>query len=293
MEEKEIKYKISLNSNLENENFNKSNSFINKFYKDLHINEIRIINTLIFIFDSFNNKHQKQKEIGEYFKNIVFNNGYFRIKFKDMKKHIQDNNNISYFEMVEHLKNIKSRNIEYIRTVEENGKYFKKKSYTSFILNFDIFTPKDIFKSDIYSESFFDFYLDKNLYHDIFNLKNSVLGYTKFNINMNKLNSKLGIGLYEELTRITPLKKIKKGKVQEYDYTEPYTYNLDKLNELFNTNYKYISKMKSKIEVQYKKLLKMELLKDIYIFEYSRNELKISIKRNILKEMFEKEGVMF
>lgn len=51
-------------------------------------------------------------------------------------------------------------------------------------------------------------WFDKELYEDIFNY--TKIGYTTLNININKVSSKLGVGLYEELKRITNLKQVHK-----------------------------------------------------------------------------------
>lgn len=292
----EPKYKITLKGveTLENKSFNKSNNFITSFYSDLHINEIRLINSLIYIFDSYNNKYQDDKKIQDYFKNIIYEKGYFKIKYQDLLNLIRDNRNLTITDIDKHLENIRIKKLSYTKVKEENGKFYNSKIGTSFIWSYEINTPKDLFGGEVLTETYIKFHIDENLYKDIFKLNElKKIGYTKFNIDLNKLSSKLGLGLYEELTRITPLKNKKKGKVKEFDYKTSHNYTLEQLNSMFGTDFKYMSKLKEKFLIQYKKILKLELLKDIYEFEFNKSFLYIKIKRNILKEMFEKDGTIF
>lgn len=292
----EPKFKITLGGvqTLENKSFNKSNNFITSFYSDLHINEIRIINSLIFIFDSYNNKYQDNQQIQEYFKNIIYEKGYFKIKYQDLLNLIRDNRNLTITDIDKHLENIRIKKLSYTKVKNENGKFYNSKIGTSFIYKYEINTPKDLFGGEVLKETYIKFYIDTELYKDIFQLNQlKKIGYTKFNINLNKLSSRLGLGLYEELTRITPLKNKKKGKVQEFDYKDSHNYSLEQLNLLFGTDFKYLSHIKPKIQTQYKKLLKLELIKDIYEFSYTKSFLNINIKRNILKEMFDSGKPIF
>ena len=88
-------------------------------------------------------------------------------------------------------------------------------------------------------------WFDKELYEDIFNY--TKIGYTTLNININKVSSKLGVGLYEELKRITNLKQVHK-KDNKYSvkskYKQNHEYTLEELNEICGTNFKYLTHIK-------------------------------------------------
>ena len=105
-------------------------------------------------------------------------------------------------------------------------------------------------------------YFDKNLYQDIFEY--TKVGYTLLNIDINKIKSKMGIGLYEELRRITPLKQIRKKTSDNYSvsnkFKQIHSYTLEELNNICGTKYKYLSKIIEGLEVQYKKLIKKNLI---------------------------------
>lgn len=273
--------KISFSSipNLKNETFNKSNNFLNKYYRELEIQQIKIINSLLYIFDTYNNIHKKNENIKEHFRNIVFNNGCFSIRMKDLLNIMNDKRNITKNDLDSYLESIRVIPLKYYIYQDLNGKKVKREVRTSFLSKYEIITPLEDNGEEIFNETYINLYLDRDSYIDIFLLRKSVYGYTNLSINLNKISSKLGLGLYEELKRILPIKNID-NKGNTNGYKNDFEYTLKELNDIFNTNYKYLSKIKPKIEIQYKKLLEMKLLKDIYSFNYSKKHLEIKINRS-------------
>lgn len=92
----------------------------------------------------------------------------------------------------------------------------------------------------------------------------------------------MGIGLYEELKRITPLKQIKKSK-DNYSvsnkFKQIHTYTLEEFNDICGTEYKYLSKFLDSLNIQYKKLIDKKLIDDIYRFHIENKKIVIEIVR--------------
>lgn len=289
IEEKLPQINLKSASRLKNEEFNKSNNFMNHFYNDLSIYEIRVINSLLYVFDTYNNIHKDSNTIQTLFNDIIYKDGFFKMKYQDLLKIMKiRNTDITLTEIKRYLRNIRSKDLEYYKEEERSdGKKIVINNNTSFILKFDIETPLNLFGEKVLNETYIKFYIDKELYKDIFKLHLTARGYTKnLNINMNKLSSRLGLGLYEELSRITPLKVVKKKQVSKTKFKDNHNYTLDQLNLLFGTNFKYMSYIKRNVISQYKKILKFELLEDNYKFEFSKEYMTINIKRDLFKEYF-------
>lgn len=234
---------------------------------------------MLYIFDTYNNIHKKNENIKEHFRNIVFNNGCFSIRMKDLLNIMNDKRNITKNDLDSYLESIRVIPLKYYIYQDLNGKKVKREVRTSFLSKYEIITPLEDNGEEIFNETYINLYLDRDSYIDIFLLRKSVYGYTNLSINLNKISSKLGLGLYEELKRILPIKNID-NKGNTNGYKNDFEYTLKELNDIFNTNYKYLSKIKPKIEIQYKKLLEMKLLKDIYSFNYSKKHLEIKINRS-------------
>ena len=188
-----------------------------------------------------------------------------------------DKTNITLFELEENLENIRKKSLKYIKFNDTQS----IKTFTSFITKFQIIKQKDLFNNEIVKDTTINIYFDKNLYQDIFEY--TKVGYTLLNIDINKIKSKMGIGLYEELQRITPLKQIKKKSNSDYSvsnkFKQIHSYTLEEFNSICGTKYQYLSKFLDSLNIQYKKLIKKNLVDDIYKFHISNKKIEIEIIR--------------
>ena len=75
---------VSLDT-LVNDDFTKSNNFLNGFYNQLDIYEIKIINSLLYVFNSYSKMNKKNIDVQNIFKNVIYNDGYFIIKIQKLQ----------------------------------------------------------------------------------------------------------------------------------------------------------------------------------------------------------------
>lgn len=277
-QEKEFGIKLVSIRNFKNKDFTKSNNFLNSFYEDLNLREVKIINTLLYVFSTYSKLTKNDEIKKEWFPNIFQKEGFFGFHYQELIKLMNcDKTSITLFELEENLENIRKKSLKYIKFNDTQS----IKTYTSFITKFQIIKQKDLFNNEIVKDTTINIYFDKQLYQDIFEY--TKVGYTLLNIDINKIKSKMGIGLYEELQRITPLKQIKKKSKDNYSvsnkFKQIHSYTLEELNSICGTNYKYLSKIMEGLEVQYKKLIKKNLVDDIYKFHISNKKIEIEIIR--------------
>lgn len=265
-----------------NLDFTKSNNFLTSFYSNLQLNEKRIINSLLYIFSTYSKITKKEELKRKYFKEIFLKEKSFEINFQKFLEIMKiKHNEITLKEFENHLDNIRLYNFKYVKS-EENTTI---KTSTSFIQKYQIIKKNDLFDNEIVKETSIRIFFDKELFDDIFNF--TAIGYTTLNININKIKSSLGVGLYEELKRITNLKQIRKkneNTIVSNKYKINHSYSLDDLNELFGSDYKYLSKLLQNLLIQHKKLLKMNLIDDIYQFHIIDKKLEIEIVRHQFEE---------
>ena len=265
-----------------NLDFTKSNNFLTSFYSNLQLNEKRIINSLLYIFSSYSKITKKEELKRRFFKEIFLKEKYFEMNFQKLLEIMKiKHNEITLKEFENHLDNIRQYSFKYIKTVENST----VRTSTSFIQKYQIIKKNDLFDNEIVKETSIRIFFDKELFDDIFNFTS--VGYTTLNININKIKSNLGIGLYEELKRITNLKQIKKKNedtIISNKYKQNHSYTLEELNSLFGSDYKFLSKLLANLEIQHKKLLKMNLIEDIYKFHIIDKKLEIEIVRHYFDE---------
>ena len=277
-EQKEFGIRLISIRDFKNKDFTKSNNFLNSFYEDLNLREIKIINTLLYVFSTYS-KITKNDEIKKgWFTNVFEKEGFFGFHYQELIKLMNcDKTNITLFELEENLENIRKKSLKYIKFNDTQS----IKTYTSFITKFQIIKQKDLFNNEIMKDTTINIYFDKNLYQDIFEY--TKVGYTLLNIDINKIKSKMGIGLYEELQRITPLKQIKKKSNSDYSvsnkFKQIHSYTLEEFNCICGTKYQYLSKFLDSLNIQYKKLIKKNLVDDIYKFHISNKKIEIEIVR--------------
>lgn len=274
--------KLQSVKNFNNIDFTKSNNFLNKFYSDLNLNEIKLLNTLFYIFSSYSKITKNEETTREVFKQNFLRENYFQFNYQVLLKLMNlKHTDLTLNEFEECLENIQSQKFKYIKMTENST----IKTSTTFLWKYQIIKQRDVFNDEIQKETTIKMWFDKELYEDIFNY--TKIGYTTLNININKVSSKLGVGLYEELKRITNLKQVHK-KDNKYSvkskYKQNHEYTLEELNEICGTNFKYLTHIKSKIEIQYNKLLKLKLIDDKYKFYVENKKFYIDIVRFTYEE---------
>ena len=277
-QEKEFGIKLVSIRDFKNKDFTKSNNFLNSFYEDLNLREVKIINTLLYVFSTYSKLTKNDEIKKEWFPNVFKKEGFFGFHYQELIKLMNcDKTNITLFELEENLENIRKKSLKYIKFNDTQS----IKTFTSFITKFQIIKQKDLFNNEIVKDTTINIYFDKNLYQDIFEY--TKVGYTLLNIDINKIKSKMGIGLYEELQRITPLKQIKKKSKDNYSvsnkFKQIHSYTLEEFNLICGTKYQYLSKFLDSLNIQYKKLIKKNLVDDIYKFHISNKKIEIEIVR--------------
>lgn len=277
-EQKEFGIRLVSIRDFKNKDFTKSNNFLNSFYEDLNLREVKIINTLLYVFSTYSKLTKNDEIKKEWFPNVFKKEGFFGFHYQELIKLMNcDKTNITLFELEENLENIRKKSLQYIKFNDTQS----IKTYTSFITKFQIIKQKDLFNNEIVKDTTINIYFDKNLYQDIFEY--TKVGYTLLNIDINKIKSKMGIGLYEELQRITPLKQIKKKSKDNYSvsnkFKQIHSYTLEEFNLICGTKYQYLSKFLDSLNIQYKKLIKKNLVDDIYKFHISNKKIEIEIVR--------------
>lgn len=277
-QEKEFGIKLVSIRDFKNKDFTKSNNFLNSFYEDLNLREVKIINTLLYVFSTYSKLTKNDENKKNLFSTAFKNNDFFGFKYQELIKLMNyDKNNITIFELEESLENIRKKSLKYIKFNNEQS----IKTYTSFITKFQIVKQKDLFNNEIVKDTTINIFFDNNLYQDIFEY--TKVGYTLLNIDINKIKSKMGIGLYEELRRITPLKQIRKKTSDNYSvsnkFKQIHTYTLEEFNDICGTEYKYLSKFLDSLNIQYKNLINKKLIDDIYRFHIENKKIVIEIVR--------------
>ena len=168
--------------NLINDDFTKSNNFLNAFYNQLDIYEIKIINSLLYVFNSYSKMNKKNIDVQNIFKNVIYDDGYFIIKIQDLIRLTKTTNTLHTINYIdEKLTKIANTNFKYLKENELNE---LESVSTRFI-----FKHKILRKSDDIKQAIIKIQIDKELYEDIFSYTR--VGYTALNINMNKLKSKV------------------------------------------------------------------------------------------------------
>lgn len=277
-EKKDFGIRLISIRDFKNKDFTKSNNFLNSFYEDLNLREVKIINTLLYVFSTYSKLTKNDEIKKEWFSNIFQKEGFFGFHYQELIKLMNcDKTSITLFELEENLENIRKKSLKYIKFNDTQS----IKTYTSFIIKFQIIKQKDLFNNEIVKDTTINIYFDKNLYQDIFEY--TKVGYTLLNIDINKIKSKMGIGLYEELQRITPLKQIKKKSNSDYSvsnkFKQIHSYTLEEFNSICGTKYQYLSKFLDSLNIQYKKLIDKKLIDDIYRFHIENKKIVIEIVR--------------
>lgn len=277
-EKKDFGIKLVSIRDFKNKDFTKSNNFLNSFYEDLNLREVKIINTLLYVFSTYSKLTKNDEIKKEWFSNVFQKEGFFSFHYKELIKLMNcDKTSITLFELEENLENIRKKSLKYIKFNDTQS----IKTFTSFITKFQIIKQKDLFNNEIVKDTTINIYFDKNLYQDIFEY--TKVGYTLLNIDINKIKSKMGIGLYEELQRITPLKQIKKKSNSDYSvsnkFKQIHSYTLEEFNSICGTKYQYLSKFLDSLNIQYKKLIDKKLIDDIYRFHIENKKIVIEIVR--------------
>lgn len=265
---------VSIDS-FENDDFTKSNNFINSFYKKLDIYEIKIINSLLYVFSTYSRINKKNIDIQEMFQNVIYNDGFFIIKVQDLIKLTKTTKTLHTINYIdERLTKIADTNFKYLK---ENDLGELESISTRFI-----FKHKIIKKNNDIKQAIIKIQIDKELYEDIFSY--TKVGYTALNINMNKLKSKIRLGLYEEIKRTTPLKQIRKSQNGNTDISTKskkiHKYTLDEMNSICGTEFTFKAHIIRKLNIRYKQLLKLNLVENNYSFIKDKNYIYIDINRN-------------
>ena len=277
-EKKDFGIRLISIRDFKNKDFTKSNNFLNSFYEDLNFKEVKIFNTLLYVFSTYSKLTKNDEIKKEWFSNVFQKEGFFSFHYQELIKLMNcDKTSITLFELEENLENIRKKSLKYIKFNDTQS----IKTFTSFITKFQIIKQKDLFNNEIVKDTTINIYFDKNLYQDIFEY--TKVGYTLLNIDINKIKSKMGIGLYEELQRITPLKQIKKKSNSDYSvsnkFKQIHSYTLEEFNSICGTKYQYLSKFLDSLNIQYKKLIDKKLIDDIYRFHIKNKKIVIEIVR--------------
>lgn len=268
-----------------NEEFNKSNNFLHSFYKDLDITEQKIVNRLVYIFSSSSTINKNNSKKLEHYRNIIQKQGYWLISHQQLLELIDKirisgkittnkKTDLTIDETQKHLSNIRNTEMIYqiCTTDADTGLRQLEESHTSFLVHY-----KSIVRQD--GSKYYKLYVDRNLYNDLFSNPEKI-GYSVYNIkNLMKIRSKIAFGLFDEIYRFKNLKKLKDGKPVRNAFKEKEEYSLKKLNEMFGTKFKYMSKIKEKINIQYNKLVMQGILEDFITLEFDRE--KMTMRRKV------------
>lgn len=268
-----------IKTQLHNKTFTKSNNFTNNFYKELNINQVKIINVLLFIFSSYKNYYKNDSKNLNNICLVMKNEGSFEIEYKRLLEFLHSNYKNKNFDLVnlkEELEDIRKKSLRY-RKIENE---VLREVYTSFILKFEILTKKEDLTLN---SSRVRFTIDKELFEDIFNY-NRINGYNLYSIEVTKLQSKLAISLYELLTKFLKTKYVEKDKnhkkIKDKNLLSK-NFTLDEINTLLNVNYKYLSQILIDIKKQYENIKKENLL-DLedreFLFKIENKLLKIELQ---------------
>ena len=109
MDEQEKEFGIRLVSirDFKNKDFTKSNNFLNSFYEDLNLREVKIINTLLYVFSTYSKLTKNDEIKKEWFPNVFQKEGFFGFHYQELIKLMNcDKTSITLFELEENLENI-------------------------------------------------------------------------------------------------------------------------------------------------------------------------------------------
>lgn len=243
---------------LDPNNFKKSNLIID-VNKGLFINwseyDMKLLNSLLYIYSQKTATEINNIRIGD----------YQEIYIKKIRDLMNINPKRNYKEII-------VNSLENIRNFGFNAKIDNKIDYTSFILKFEkrelLRLPQSVQNQKV------KVLFDNELFKCILQKSN----FTILNIDINKLNSKYAMNIYQIIKmkqkQINPTTKQKITSVK---------YNLSELNEIFDTNHKYISLFKEKFENRKKSIIKHNLIKTNFDFEFKKDYVVFKF-RNLNKK---------
>lgn len=226
---------------LDPNSFKKSNILIDmrrsEIFKVFSEYEHKLLNSLLYLY-SQKTKIEIEKAM----------NNYHEISLSKIRELMNLSSKNDY-------KKIILNSLTKMRDFGFNAKYQGSIFYTSFVYEFNLeqllqLTQKD--KNQTikikFNTSLFDCILQKN-------------DFTLLNININKLNSKYAMNVYQIIKM-----KQKQINPQTKSKITTVSYNLKELNEIFDTKHKYISLFNDKIKNRKELIIKKELIKTKFDF---------------------------
>lgn len=207
-------------------------------------NEHKLLNSLLYVYS------QKLKD------NDFVDSGFYFQDFEIPLSQLRDLMNLSH----NSYKKIIVNSLKTIRDFGFNAKYNGKAKYTSFIYEFnndelELFTQNDKNQKVLIT-------FNKHLFETILNLKN----FTILDIQLNKLCSKYAMNIYQIIKM-----KQKQINPQTKEKITSVKYNLKELNEIFDTSHKYLSKFKHHFENRKKSIIKHDLIKTDFDFDFKKD----------------------
>lgn len=231
---------------LDPNNFKKSNLIID-INRGLFTNwteyDMKLLNSLLYIYSQKTEEEINNTKIGD----------FQEILIKDLRDLMNINPKRNYKEII-------INSLENIRNFGFNAKINNKIDYTSFILKFE---KRELLRfPQSYQNQKVKILFDNELFKCILQKSN----FTLLNIDINKLSSKYAMNIYQIIKmkqkQINPITKEKITYVK---------YNLKELNEIFDTSHKYISKFKHHFENRKKSIIKHNLIKTDFDFEFKKD----------------------
>lgn len=263
------------------EEFKKSNNLLAKLLSNYSKRELKIINALIWIFNTtYTTQLKNEDNIDLLFKRFINETTedeekYYVIDFSNFIQLLNSERNITRKNLGDSLEKIRSNGIIYHKHLDN----IHEMVGTSFIQKWKIETDTQTTKTKIKIK------IDKAFYEDLFEFNKR--GFTVLSIKSNLLKSKFSIILYEELMRIKKLRYIYKQKNTHEKSIQHlkniWKYDINECNKMFETNNKYISKFKDKILKAYDELIKLNLIDTeemTFHFKFEKREMIINIDRN-------------
>lgn len=237
---------------LDPNNFKKSNILIDirksEIFKVFSENEHKLLNSLLYIYSQMTEEEieAQYEEKGRY-------RGYRQISLPKLRDLMNLRSNKDYKSTI-----LKSMKI--IRDYGFNARYDGSVFYTSFIYDFNLEDLQQLPQNSKNQEIRIKF--NDSLFYCILQKKD----YTLLNIDINKLSSKYSMNIYQIIKmkqkQINPTTKEKITSVK---------YNLKELNEIFDTSHKYTSKFKEPFENRKKSIIKHDLIKTDFNFDFKKD----------------------
>jgi hypothetical protein len=238
--------KMCNNIVLDPNNFKKSNLIID-INKGLFVNwieyDMKLLNSLLYLYSQKTEEELNNIKIGD----------YQEIYIKDLRDLMNINPKRNYKEII-------INSLENIRNFGFNARINNKIDYTSFILKFEKRELLQLTQS--VQNQKVKILFDNELFNCIIQKSN----FTLLNIDINKLNSKYAMNIYQ----IIKMKQKQINPATKQKITSA-KYNLKELNEIFDTNHKYISKFKHHFENRKKSIIKHDLIKTNFEFEFKKD----------------------